>query len=194
MGSEVVETKLPGVVLLEPAVFGDERGFSMKIWNKRRYEEAGVPSDCVRNNLSYSQRGVLRGLHSQNSNAWGKLVSMLLGEVFDVAVDVQAGSPSFGEWVRVKLSADNKRQLYVLESFVVTSEAVLFSYKCTGYYNREDECSSILDDPGTDTGWSTDTSTLSARDAALPRLAEFLVKDMPGYAGPTAEPHRVERT
>lgn len=186
MSSEAAETKRPGVVILEPAVFSDERDFSMETCNRRRYEEAGLSSYYVRNNLSYSQRGVLRGLHSQKPNA--------RGEVFDVAVDVRAGSPTFGEWVRVRLSADNKRQPYVLESFVVTSELALFSYKCAGCYNREDECSLIWDDPGTDTDWPTDTSTLSTSDAALPRLAEFPVKDLPGYVGPIAEPHRVERT
>ncbi len=95
----------------------------------------------------------------------------------------------------MKLSADNKRQLHALEGSMVMSEAALFSYRCTGYYNREDECSPIRDDPGTDTGWPTaDTSTLSVRDAAPPRLAEFSVKDLPGYAGSTAEPHRMKRT
>jgi dTDP-4-dehydrorhamnose 3,5-epimerase len=104
---KVIHTKLPGVMVLKPEVYGDERGFFMEAWNKRRYEEFGILAEhFVQDNLSYSQKGVLRGLHFQNPNAQGKLVSVLQGEIFDVAVDIRVGSPTLGEWVGVNLSAE----------------------------------------------------------------------------------------
>ncbi|MGH3147630.1 MAG: dTDP-4-dehydrorhamnose 3,5-epimerase, partial [Rubrobacter sp.] len=125
----VVETELPGVLIIEPKVFGDERGFFMEGWNGRIYEEAGIPPAGLRfvqDNLSLSGRGVLRGLHFQNPRPQGKLVSVLHGEVFDVAVDIRAGSPTFGSWAGATLSAENKRQLWVppdfAHGFVVTGE------------------------------------------------------------------------
>jgi dTDP-4-dehydrorhamnose 3,5-epimerase len=182
----VVETELPGVVVLEPAVHGDERGFFMEAWNRRRYEGIGIPAGFVQDNLSYSAKGVLRGLHFQHPNAQGKLVSVLRGEVFDVAVDVRLGSPSFGEWVGVTLSAENKRQLYVPEGFahgfVVTGEAALFSYKCTAYYSPETEHSLLWSDPDLGIGWPVEAPELSAKDASAPALAQIAAGKLPRYA------------
>jgi dTDP-4-dehydrorhamnose 3,5-epimerase len=134
----VIETDLPGVLVIEPKVFGDERGFFMESWNERRYGVVGLPENFVQDNLSFSAHGVLRGLHFQNPNSQGKLVCVLQGEVFDVAVDIRVGSPSFGKWTGTTLSAENRRQLYIppdfAHGFVVTGEAALFFYKCTDYY------------------------------------------------------------
>ena len=161
----VLETGLPGVVIIEPDVFGDDRGFFMETWNGRRYEEAGLPGRFVQDNLSYSARGVLRGLHFQNPQAQGKLVSVLRGEVFDVAVDIRVGSPTFGEWTGVTLSAENKRQFYVppefAHGFLVTGEDALFFYKCTDYYAPSAEGIVLWNDPEIGIEWPTDAPTLS---------------------------------
>jgi dTDP-4-dehydrorhamnose 3,5-epimerase len=179
----VVETKLPGVLIVEPDVFGDERGFFMEGYNGRRYEEAGLPNRFVQDNLSFSARGVLRGLHFQNPQPQGKLVCVLRGEVFDVAVDIRVGSPTFGEWTGVTLSAENKRQFYVppdfAHGFVVTSEAALFFYKCTDYYNREAEGAVLWNDPDIGIEWPVAEPILSEKDRAAP-----LLKAMPESALP----------
>ncbi len=181
----VVQTELPGVVMLEPAVHGDERGFFMETWNRRRYEEVGLPAGFVQDNLSYSAKGVLRGLHFQHPNAQGKLVFVLRGEVFDVAVDVRLGSPSFGEWVGVTLSAENRRQLYVPEGFahgfVVTSEVALFAYKCTAYYSPETEHSLLWSDPALGIDWPVEAPGVSAKDGSAPPLAQIAAEKLPQY-------------
>jgi dTDP-4-dehydrorhamnose 3,5-epimerase len=181
----VVETNLPGVLIVEPDVFGDERGFFMETWNGKRYEEAGLPGRFVQDNLSYSARGVLRGLHFQNPQPQGKLVSVLRGEVFDVAVDIRIGSPTFGEWTGVTLSAENKRQFYVppdfAHGFLVTGEDALFYYKCTDYYAPSAEGIDIWNDPEIGIEWPTDAPTLSERDSAAPPLREMPEGSLPRY-------------
>ena len=133
----VIRCELEGLLLLEPKVFGDARGFFMETWNRRRYEEAGIQAAFVQDNISVSRRGTLRGLHYQSPNAQGKLVSVMEGEVFDVAVDIRRGSPTFGQWHGVKLSSENKRQFFVptgfAHGFQVLSETAMFHYKCTDY-------------------------------------------------------------
>ena len=181
----VVETDLPGVLILEPKVFGDERGFFMETWNATRYEELGLPARFVQDNLSYSARGVLRGLHFQNPQPQGKLVSVLRGEVFDVAVDIRVGSPTFGEWTGVTLSAENKRQFYVppdfAHGFLVTSEDALFFYKCTDYYAPSAEGIVLWNDPDIGIEWPTDSPTLSGRDGEAPPLREIPEGSLPRY-------------
>jgi dTDP-4-dehydrorhamnose 3,5-epimerase len=181
----VVETSLPGVLIIEPKVFGDERGFFMETWNGRRYEEAGLPGLFVQDNLSYSARGVLRGLHFQNPQPQGKLISVLRGEVFDVAVDVRVGSPTFGEWTSVTLSAENKRQFYVppdfAHGFLVTGEDAIFFYKCTDYYAPSSEGILLWNDPEIGIEWPTDAPTLSERDGKAPPLREMLEGSLPRY-------------
>lgn len=181
----VIETSLPGVLIIEPKVFGDARGFFMETWNGARYEEHGIPNHFVQDNLSYSARGVLRGLHFQNPNPQGKLVSVLEGEVFDVAVDIRVGSPTFGEWTGVTLSAENKRQFYVppdfAHGFVVTSEAALFSYKCTEYYAPSSEGSVLWNDPEIGMDWPIEQPTLSDKDRAAPPLREMPEDALPRY-------------
>ncbi len=181
----VIETKLPGVFIIEPRVFGDERGFFMEGFNGRRYEERGLPGGFVQDNLSYSARGVLRGLHFQNPKAQGKLVSVLEGEVFDVAVDIRVGSPTFGEWTGVTLSAKNKRQFYVppdfAHGFVVTSEAALFFYKCTEYYSPENEGTILWNDGEIGIEWPIETPALSEKDRAAKPLSEMPEDALPHY-------------
>jgi dTDP-4-dehydrorhamnose 3,5-epimerase len=164
----VIETKLPGVLIFEPKVFGDSRGFFMETWNKQRYEEAGITGNFVQDNLSYSSYGVLRGLHFQNPNAQGKLVYVIEGEVFDVAVDIRVGSPTFGQWVGVTLSSKNKRQFYVPEGFAhgfcVTSETALFAYKCTDLYNPSAEGGILWNDPDIGIKWPIVNPILSDKD------------------------------
>ncbi|EJL6579245.1 dTDP-4-dehydrorhamnose 3,5-epimerase [Vibrio cholerae] len=150
---KVIETDIPDVKIIEPAVFGDERGFFMETWNQKRFEElvTGKPTLFVQDNHSKSKKGILRGLHYQTENTQGKLVRVVSGEVFDVAVDIRKDSPTFGKWVGVYLSAENKRQLWVPEGFAhgfyVTSDEAEFVYKCTDYYNPKAEHSLLWNDP-----------------------------------------------
>jgi dTDP-4-dehydrorhamnose 3,5-epimerase len=182
----VLETNLPGVLVFEPKVFGDERGFFMETWRADRYEEAGLPARFVQDNLSFSQRGVLRGLHFQNPDQQGKLVYVLQGEAYDVAVDIRVGSPTFGEWTAITLSSENKRQFYVPEGFahgfLVTSSTALFAYKCTARYNAQAEASVLWNDPQIGIEWPVERPVLSEKDRAAPPLAQMPAERLPRYA------------
>ena len=173
----VVDTPLPGVKLIEPTVFGDERGFFMETWNARAFTAAGLDLTFVQDNHSRSARGVLRGLHFQIVNPQGKLVRVSHGAVFDVAVDVRRSSPTFGRWVGYELSAANKRLLWVppgfAHGFVVLSDFADFQYKCTALYDPPAERAVRWDDPALAIDWPLDgmVPTLSAKDAAAPLLA-----------------------
>ncbi len=181
----VIETELPGVVIVEPRVFRDDRGYFLETWNGARYASAGLPDRFVQDNLSFSTRGVLRGLHYQHPHGQGKLVSVVRGEVFDVAVDVRLGSPSFGKWVGVTLSAETGRELYIppgfAHGFVVRGDSALFSYKCTEYYQPESEASLAWDDPDLAIAWPEDAPRLSPKDAAAPRLRDVPTDRLPVY-------------
>jgi dTDP-4-dehydrorhamnose 3,5-epimerase len=148
----VIETNIPDIKIIEPKVFGDERGFFMETWNQNQFEElvAGKPTRFIQDNHSKSKKGILRGLHFQTENTQGKLVRVVSGEVFDVAVDVRKDSPTFGKWVGVYLSEENKRQLWVPEGFAhgfyVVSDEAEFVYKCTDYYHPHSEVSIAWDD------------------------------------------------
>lgn len=174
---EVKETGIPGVLVIEPKVFGDARGFFMETFSTKRYQDAGIPETFVQDNISYSSRGVLRGLHFQNPNAQGKLVYVLEGEVFDVCVDIRLGSPTFGKSYSLLLSADNKRQLYVppglAHGFCVTSEKALFAYKCTNYYSPKDENSLLWNDPDLGIAWPLNEVTLAEKDKKGLRLKDI---------------------
>jgi dTDP-4-dehydrorhamnose 3,5-epimerase len=182
---KVQETELPGVLLVEPDRFGDARGFFQEIWHEERYREAGIPGPFVQDNMSLSAHGVLRGLHFQNPNGQGKLVYVLQGEVFDVAVDIRAGSPTFGKWVGYSLSADNGRQFYVpsgfAHGFCVTSESALFAYKCTDFYNHRTEGAVRWDDPAIGIDWPIADPAVSAKDAEAPLLAEVDPAKLPVF-------------
>lgn len=166
----VITTDLPGVVIIEPKVFGDDRGFFYESFNAKVFEEkTGVSTTFVQDNHSKSQKGVLRGLHYQLENTQGKLVRVTHGEVLDVAVDVRRSSPHFGQWVGIRLSADNRRQLWVPEGFahgfVVLSDSAEFLYKTTDYYNPAAERCIRWDDPDLAIDWQlTEAPLLSAKD------------------------------
>lgn len=159
---KVIDTKIPDVKIIEPTVFGDERGFFMETWNQKRFEKlvTGKSITFVQDNHSKSKKGVLRGLHYQIENTQGKLVRVISGEVFDVAVDIREGSSTFGQWVGEYLSAENKRQLWIPEGFAhgfyVTSNEAEFVYKCTDYYNPTAERSIIWNDPHIGIKWPLD--------------------------------------
>ena len=182
---EVFETELPGVMILEPKVFGDARGFFLETWNQERYREAGIPAGFVQDNLSFSGKGTLRGLHFQNPNAQGKLVQVLQGEVYDVAVDIRQGSPTFGKWVSVTLSAENRRQVFVpagfAHGFCVISDNALFSYKCTDIYNPKAEVSIIWNDPDIGIDWPVTEPELSEKDRLASRLSQLPDDRLPSY-------------
>ncbi len=172
----VTTCDIAGLLIVEPKVFGDARGFFLETWNQRRYAEAGLKADFVQDNVSFSRRGILRGLHFQNPNPQGKLLQVLQGEVFDVAVDLRQSSPTFGKWHGVGLSADNKRQFYIppgfAHGFLVLSETALFHYKCTEFYAPSAELAIRWDDPDIGIAWPLTEPLISERDARGLRLRE----------------------
>jgi dTDP-4-dehydrorhamnose 3,5-epimerase len=179
------QVELPEVLLIEPQVFGDERGFFKETFHADRYREAGMPLAFVQDNVSRSRHGILRGLHLQNPYAQGKLVSVMEGEVYDVAVDVRVGSPRFGKWVGVTLSAQNHRQLYVppgfAHGFLVTSESALFVYKCTDLYHPECELGIAFDDPELGIAWPVAEPIVGDKDRKNARLSQIDPGKLPRY-------------
>ena len=174
----VVQTKLHDCVIIEPKVFGDERGFFLETFQAERYLElAKIRLPFVQDNHSRSSRGVLRGLHFQKTKPQGKLVRVVRGKVYDVAVDMRKDSLTFGQWESVILSEDNKTQLWVppgfAHGFVVLSDTADFEYKCTDYYDSSDEGSILWNDPELNIPWPIDNPILSDKDAAAERLADF---------------------
>ena len=182
---KISETELPGVLLLEPKRFGDDRGFFMELFHAKRYTEAGIPGPFVQDNFSRSAKGILRGLHFQQPHAQGKLVQVFAGTVYDVAVDIRRGSPTFGKWVGVELSADNRRQLWVpagfAHGFCVLSESADFHYKCTELYSPASEHGIAWNDPDLGIPWPVKSPLLSPKDSAAPRLKDAPV--LPDYMG-----------
>lgn len=193
---KIIATKLPEVMIIEPKVFGDARGYFMETWNQDRYREHGIPTVFVQDNLSFSQKGVLRGLHFQNPNTQGKLVYVLQGEVFDVAVDIRQGSPTFGEWTGVSLSSENKRQFYIPEGFAhgfcVTSETALFAYKCTELYQPKYEYGVSWQDRDLRIEWPIDKPLLSEKDQFYPSLKDIDSTLLPTINFKGSNPSRTE--
>jgi dTDP-4-dehydrorhamnose 3,5-epimerase len=183
----VLPTPLDGVLVIEPDVYRDGRGFFLETYHQRRYAEAGIFGPFVQDNHSYSTRGTLRGLHAQVRHPQGKLVRAVEGEMFDVAVDIRRGSPTFARWVSVVLSGDNLRQLFIppgfAHGFYVLSDRVHVEYKCTDYYDAGDEVTVAWNDPAVGIDWPAAEPVLSARDRAAPRLAD-LGDRLPLHAGP----------
>ena len=173
---DVFDGDLPGVRVIEPDVYSDERGAFLETWNAREYGRHGLDVAFVQDNLSRSRRHVLWGLHFQNPRPQGKLISVLRGEVFDVVVDVRSRADTFGEWEGAVLSAENARQLYVPEGFahgfVVTSEEALFHYKCTDFYHPETEGVIRWNDPALGIDWPVEEPVLSDRDREAPLLED----------------------
>jgi dTDP-4-dehydrorhamnose 3,5-epimerase len=175
---QVEQTKLEGVLLVTPQVFGDDRGFFMETYNREKALENGLPGEFVQDNHSKSSRGVLRGLHYQHPQWQGKLVRTVQGEIYDVAVDIRVGSPTYGEWVGYYLNDENKQQLYVpagfAHGFCVTSETAEVVYKCTSIYAPEQEGSLLWNDSDIGIDWPVETPNLSPKDIEGTRL-----RDMP---------------
>jgi dTDP-4-dehydrorhamnose 3,5-epimerase len=176
-------TELPGVILIEPDVHKDSRGFFLETYHQRKYQDGGIPGDFVQDNHSHSIRGTLRGLHAQRRRPQAKLVRAVEGEMFDVAVDIRRGSPTFGQWVGVTLSGDNFRQLYIppgfAHGFCVLSDRVHVEYKCTDFYDASDELAIAWNDPAIGIAWPIAEPLVSGKDAQAPRLAE--AADLPTY-------------
>ena len=175
-----IETGIEGMVIVEPAVFGDARGYFMETYNYNDFKEAGLDMTFVQDNQSKSKKGVLRGLHFQKTHPQGKLVRVISGEVFDVGVDLRPGSKTFGKWFGVTLSAENKRQFYVPEGFahgfLVLSETAEFVYKCTRFYDPQDEGGLRWDDPDIGVEWPVEEGMeilLSDKDKVNPSLCEL---------------------
>ena len=182
---KIIDTPIPDIKIIEPQVFGDERGFFMETWNQKLFEErvTGKPTQFVQDNHSKSKQGILRGLHYQTEHTQGKLVRVISGEVFDVAVDIRKDSATFGQWVGVYLSAENRRQLWIPKGFAhgfyVTSDEAEFVYKCTDYYHPQSEVSIRWDEPQIGIEWPLDGGPiLSDKDKLGTNLQYFLVKEI----------------
>jgi len=171
---KILREPLPGLVLIQPDVYGDERGFFLETWQQKRYKEIGIKEDFVQDNWSRSAKGVLRGLHFQQENPQGKLVSVRTGKIFDVAVDIRKDSHTFGKWVGEELSDENHLQLYVppgfAHGFCVLSDKADFVYKCTNYYSPDDEAGIIWNDATIGIEWPVQNPVVSEKDKLLPTL------------------------
>ncbi len=182
---KLIETELPGVLILEPRVFEDSRGFFMQTYQHEQYVEAGINCTFVQDNMSVSCRHTLRGLHYQEPHGQAKLVQVLEGAVYDVVVDIRLGSPTFGKWLGVELSAQNNRQLFIpagfAHGFVVMSERAIFVYKCSDYYAPNAEGGIIFSDPDLAISWPGHGFQLSDKDKLYRRLQDIPVGQLPKY-------------
>jgi dTDP-4-dehydrorhamnose 3,5-epimerase len=180
---KVIPTRLDGVVIVQPKVFGDHRGFFIETYQRVRYAEVGITEDFVQDNISFSVGRTLRGLHFQNPHAQAKLVQVLAGEIYDVAVDIRYGSPTFGHWAGAVLSADNHRQLFIprgfAHGFCVLSANALFAYKCTDIYMPQAEGGIYWNDPDLGIDWPVGDPILSDRDKTYPRLKDIDIHRLP---------------
>lgn len=183
MSIKVVQTDIPGVIVLEPVVHRDSRGFFLETYHIEKYRDAGISGTFVQDNHSCSRKGTLRGLHYQLRNPQGKLVYVARGEIFDVAVDIRRGSPTFRRWVGVNLSAENRRQLYIPEGFAhgfcVISEAADVFYKCTDLYAPGDDYGILWSDASLAINWPVSAPLLSDKDAGNPLLADVPEENLP---------------
>lgn len=182
---QVHEGDIPGLLIIDPVIHGDARGFFVETYARQRYVDAGITEAFVQDNLSSSERGILRGLHLQHPSDQGKLCSVVEGKVFDVAVDVRVGSPHFGKWQGVTLSSENLRQFYIppgfAHGFCVVSERALFSYKCTAHYAADHEIGIAWDDGDIAIDWPLGDPKLSHKDRVNPKLRDITDR-LPRYA------------
>jgi dTDP-4-dehydrorhamnose 3,5-epimerase len=182
---EVSKTSFEGVLIVEPDVFGDERGFFMETFHRQRYNQEGMGADFVQDNLSFSEKGIIRGLHYQFPNAQAKLVHVIKGEVFDVIVDIRKGSATFGQWISEILSDENKRQIYIpsgfAHGFCVLSDTAFFAYKCSDFYAPESEGGVLWSDPDLAINWPLDNPVLSEKDGQYPCLKDIAQDRLPVY-------------
>jgi dTDP-4-dehydrorhamnose 3,5-epimerase len=185
---KVIETDLPGCVVIEPHVHGDARGYFYESFNAQRFRNAGLDLRFVQSNVSHSARGVLRGLHYQYPNPQGKLVNVLAGEVYDVAVDIRVGSPTFGRWAAAILSAANKRHFWIPEGFAhgfaVLSESATFCYQCTALYDHAADAAIRWNDAAIAVDWPVSEPLLSEKDQRAPFLQDVPRARLPRYVAP----------
>ena len=185
MALQCEKTPIPGLLVFQPDRFGDARGFFMETFHREKYRPFGLDREFVQDNFSHSCRGTLRGLHFQLRRPQAKLVMVLAGEVFDAAVDIRRGSPTFGQWFGMILSGENGRQLYIPEGFAhgfcVVSEQADFLYKCTDLYDPSDDRGILWSDPDIGIRWTDGTPLLSAKDTRLPRLSEMPEDGLPAF-------------
>jgi dTDP-4-dehydrorhamnose 3,5-epimerase len=185
MPLKFIETQIPGVIQIEPVVFNDSRGFFMETYHARKYKDGGVDRIFVQDNYSHSRRGTLRGLHYQLNHPQGKLVYVIKGEIYDVAVDIRQGSPTFGKWVGTYLSSENRRQLFIPEGFAhgfcVLSETADFIYKCTDFYAPDDDYGILWSDPSLKIDWPVESPILSEKDEGNPALKDVPLDHLPLY-------------
>lgn len=184
---KIIPTELPGVVIIEPRVFKDQRGFFLETFQQERYATAGINRTFVQDNLSFSGKGTCRGLHFQLRHPQAKLVQVISGAIYDVAIDIRRGSPTFGRWHGVLLNEENRRQLFIPEGFAhgfcVLSDTAYFSYKCSEYYRPDDEGGIFYADPGIGINWPLDDMVLSEKDGRYPRLNEIPPEHLPEFTG-----------
>jgi dTDP-4-dehydrorhamnose 3,5-epimerase len=183
----VISTDLPEVYVIEPSVFRDHRGYFVEAYHARRYSEHGFTQSFVQDNVSFSTRGVLRGLHYQLGRPQAKLVMALAGEVYDVAVDIRRGSPTFGRWAGTILTSQNQRQIFIPQGFAhgyhVISETAVVLYKCSDFHEPKEERGIRWDDPALKIGWGVDAPVLSEKDLRHPTLDEMSPEDLPRFGG-----------
>jgi dTDP-4-dehydrorhamnose 3,5-epimerase len=181
----VIETSIPSVLILEPRVFSDDRGQFLETWSRQRYHDAGITEDFVQDNVSYSTKDTLRGLHYQNPNAQAKIVQVFDGLIYDVAVDIRLNSPTFGKYVSTILSKDNHRQLYIppgfAHGFCVLSDYAVFAYKCSDYYDKPSEGSVLWNDPFLAIDWPLSKPLLSDKDSQALPLKDIDQNSLPHY-------------
>jgi dTDP-4-dehydrorhamnose 3,5-epimerase len=180
---KVLQTGLAGLLIIEPKVHADQRGFFKELWKQASFRAAGIPDHFVQSNVSRSVAGVVRGLHYQFPNPQGKLVSVLEGSVFDVAVDIRTDSPTYRQWVGIELSALNHRQLYIPEGFAhgfcVLGDTALMNYLCTKEFDLRADAAIAWNDPDIGIDWPIPGTAISPRDADAPRLRDIAPEDLP---------------
>jgi dTDP-4-dehydrorhamnose 3,5-epimerase len=174
---KITPATIKDVLIIEPKVFEDSRGFFMETYHRNRYKKQGIDRPFVQDNLSYSVKDTVRGLHFQVRHPQAKLVQVIAGEIFDVAVDIRKGSPTFGQWIGIHLSDQNKRQVFIPEGFAhgfcVISDAALFSYKCSDFYSADDELGILWADPDIAVDWPVTAPIISKKDKHLPQLSDL---------------------
>ena len=184
---KILETSLKDVLIIEPDVFTDRRGFFMETFHQEKYREHGIDVAFVQDNLSYSVRGTMRGLHYQHPHDQAKLIQVLTGRVFDVAVDIRSGSPTFGQWTGLELDSESRRQIFIPEGFAhgfcVLSERAVVTYKCTDFYAPNDEGGIIWSDPYVGIQWPITDPLLSEKDSKYPLLKDIPPDRLPPYKG-----------
>ena len=174
---KIVETPLEGLLVIEPRIFGDDRGFFLETHHRQKYREYGIDRNFVQDNLSFSVKGTLRGLHFQIRKPQAKLVQALTGEIFDVAVDIRPVSPTYGKWYGIRLSEKNRFQMFIPEGFAhgfcVLSDSAYFHYKCSAYYDSQDEGGILWSDQTVAIDWPVDDPIISSKDCRLPKLSDL---------------------